>query len=101
MQPTPNALLNRWYALVREKRATRQEFLRAVLKVFEIKDVNATWLGRIVQRSAAPKTNITVTAFRGWRAFSTRPMQDESGRTPSRATAKMSREAATIATLVL
>lgn len=41
MQPTPNALLNRWYALVREKRATRQEFLRAVLKVFEIKDVNA------------------------------------------------------------
>lgn len=42
MQPTPIALLSRWYALVREKRATRQEFLRSVLKVFEIKDVVTT-----------------------------------------------------------
>lgn len=42
MQPTPIALLSRWYALVREKRATRQEFLRSVLKVFEIKDVGTT-----------------------------------------------------------
>lgn len=38
----PTALLGRWYALVREKRATRQEFLRAVLKVFELRDVNKT-----------------------------------------------------------
>ncbi|KAH8114301.1 hypothetical protein DFH11DRAFT_1508962 [Phellopilus nigrolimitatus] len=38
MQPTPTALLARWYALVREKRATRQEFLRAVLRVFELRD---------------------------------------------------------------
>ena len=39
MQPIATALLGRWYALVREKRATRQEFLRAVLKVFELRDV--------------------------------------------------------------
>ena len=42
MQPLPTALLGRWYALVREKRATRQEFLRAVLKVFEIRDITST-----------------------------------------------------------
>jgi len=42
MQPNPNALLNRWYALVREKRATRQEFLKAIVKVFDIDDVNKT-----------------------------------------------------------
>lgn len=35
LAPTPTALLSRWYALVREKRATRQEFLRAILRVFE------------------------------------------------------------------
>ncbi|THG98726.1 hypothetical protein EW145_g7376 [Phellinidium pouzarii] len=42
MQPTPMALLARWYALVREKRAMRQEFLRAVLKVFELREVGET-----------------------------------------------------------
>lgn len=42
MQPIPTALLGRWYALVREKRASRQEFLRAVLKVFELRDVTKT-----------------------------------------------------------
>lgn len=42
IKPTPDAQLDRWYALVREKRAIRQEFLRAMLKVFEIKDANAT-----------------------------------------------------------
>ena len=67
----------------------------------DISDVNATWEGRIVQRSAAPKINMIVTALRGCRASSTRPIQEERGRTPSRAIAKMSREAATIATLVL
>ena len=49
----------------------------------------------------APKMNMTVTALRGCFASSTRPIQDDIGKTPSRATAKMSREAATIATLVL
>lgn len=38
----PAALLGRWYALVREKRGTRQEFLRSVLKVFELRDVGKT-----------------------------------------------------------
>ncbi|KAJ7081353.1 hypothetical protein B0H15DRAFT_924231 [Mycena belliarum] len=32
MQPTPIALLQRWYSLVREKRTTRQEFLRSLVK---------------------------------------------------------------------
>ncbi|KAL5501640.1 SCC2 [Sanghuangporus vaninii] len=42
MQLGPVALLGRWYALVREKRATRQEFLRSILKVFELRDAGKT-----------------------------------------------------------
>jgi len=34
MQPMPIALLQRWYSLVREKRATRQEFLKSLVKAF-------------------------------------------------------------------
>jgi cohesin loading factor subunit SCC2 len=36
MQPEPMALLQRWYSLVREKRASRQDFLKALLKSFDI-----------------------------------------------------------------
>ncbi|KAF7365521.1 Sister chromatid cohesion protein [Mycena venus] len=36
MQPTPLALLQRWYSLVREKRVTRQEFLKNLVKVFNL-----------------------------------------------------------------
>ncbi|KAG8214779.1 hypothetical protein J3R82DRAFT_9915 [Butyriboletus roseoflavus] len=36
MQPEPTALLQRWYSLVREKRAPRQDFLKALVKSFEI-----------------------------------------------------------------
>ncbi|KAJ7457662.1 hypothetical protein B0H11DRAFT_208709 [Mycena galericulata] len=36
MQPTPVALLQRWYSLVREKRPTRQEFLKSLVKVFHL-----------------------------------------------------------------
>ncbi|CCM06130.1 uncharacterized protein FIBRA_08379 [Fibroporia radiculosa] len=36
----PTALLQRWYGLVREKRATRQDFLKALVKVFDI-ELNA------------------------------------------------------------
>ncbi|KLO06964.1 hypothetical protein SCHPADRAFT_1002012 [Schizopora paradoxa] len=42
MEPNPNALLNRWYALVREKRANRQEYLKAIVKVFDVDDVAKT-----------------------------------------------------------
>lgn len=35
MQPIPVALLQRWYSLVREKRAARQDFLKALVKVFQ------------------------------------------------------------------
>ncbi|KAK2465765.1 hypothetical protein APHAL10511_002309 [Amanita phalloides] len=34
LQPTPVALLQRWYSLVREKRPTRQDFLKSLVKVF-------------------------------------------------------------------
>ncbi|KAG6888734.1 hypothetical protein C0995_006386 [Termitomyces sp. Mi166 len=34
-QTPPVALLQRWYFLVREKRATRQDFLKALVKVFQ------------------------------------------------------------------
>ncbi|KAJ7246366.1 hypothetical protein C8J57DRAFT_1675032 [Mycena rebaudengoi] len=33
---TPIALLQRWYSLVREKRGTRQEFLKSLVKVFQL-----------------------------------------------------------------
>ncbi|KAJ7903762.1 hypothetical protein B0H14DRAFT_2666173 [Mycena olivaceomarginata] len=36
LQPTPIALLQRWYSLVREKRATRQDFLKSLVKVFNL-----------------------------------------------------------------
>ncbi|EJF61054.1 hypothetical protein DICSQDRAFT_170603 [Dichomitus squalens LYAD-421 SS1] len=36
LNPTPSALLHRWYTLAREKRATRQDFLRALVKVFDV-----------------------------------------------------------------
>ena len=36
MTPSPTAFLHRWYTLVREKRATRQDFLRAMVKVFDV-----------------------------------------------------------------
>ena len=63
-------------------------------------DVNATWLGMIEHSSVAAKMNMTVTAFLGCLCSSTRPIQSESGNTPSRATAKRSREEATTAMLV-
>ncbi|OCH92592.1 hypothetical protein OBBRIDRAFT_791042 [Obba rivulosa] len=36
MLPGPTALLQKWYSLVREKRATRQDFLKALIKVFDV-----------------------------------------------------------------
>ncbi|KAF8879492.1 hypothetical protein BD779DRAFT_1551796 [Infundibulicybe gibba] len=35
LQPTPIAMLQRWYSLVREKRPTRQDFLKSLVKVFQ------------------------------------------------------------------
>lgn len=66
----------------------------------ETRDVNATWLGRMVHNMAALKMKITVTACFGCPASSTWPIQPDIGRTPSRATAKTKREEATIAILV-
>ncbi|EGN98100.1 hypothetical protein SERLA73DRAFT_109431 [Serpula lacrymans var. lacrymans S7.3] len=36
LQSEPVALLQRWYSLVREKRGSRQDFLRSLVKVFDI-----------------------------------------------------------------
>ncbi|KIO02759.1 hypothetical protein M404DRAFT_15882 [Pisolithus tinctorius Marx 270] len=36
MQPEPTALLQRWYSLVREKRTPRQDFIKALVKSFDI-----------------------------------------------------------------
>lgn len=36
LQPEPTALLQRWYSLVREKRAPRQDFLKALVKAFDV-----------------------------------------------------------------
>jgi hypothetical protein len=66
----------------------------------DMSDVKATWLGMMESSIMAAKTNMTVTAFLGCRLLSTRPIQLESGSTPSRATANRSREQATTAILV-
>ena len=66
----------------------------------DMRDVKATWLGMIEHSRIAANTNMTVTAFLGCRWLSTRPIQLDSGKTPSRATAKRSREEATTAMLV-
>ena len=36
MLPGPSAMLQRWYTLAREKRATKLDFLRALVKVFDV-----------------------------------------------------------------
>ncbi|KAJ3559315.1 hypothetical protein NM688_g422 [Phlebia brevispora] len=42
LNPEPIALLHHWYTLVREKRPTRQEFLKALVKVFDIEVTKTT-----------------------------------------------------------
>lgn len=86
--------------MVRRKSAMRPYAAIVGTPPADTSDVNATVLGRIVHRMTAPKTYITVTALRGWPLASTRPIQWDIGRTPSRATAKIKREAATTAILV-
>ena len=66
----------------------------------ETSEVKATALGRMVHSRAAATTNMTVTAFFGRPLGVTRPIQPESGSTPSRATAKTNLEDATTAMLV-
>lgn len=42
-QSTPTALLQRWYSLVREKRNSKLEFLKSLIRVFEMKpDLKST-----------------------------------------------------------
>lgn len=64
------------------------------------KEVNATDDGRIVQSRSEATTSMTVMALRGSRRSETAEIHPEKGRTPSRATAQMSRELATPATVV-
>jgi len=64
------------------------------------RDVKATGEGRIVQSRSAATTSMTVIAFVGSFWSDTSEIQPENGRTPSRATAQMRRDAATPATVV-
>lgn len=66
----------------------------------EISDVNATSEASIVQANMEATPQTTMTALSGWPADETLETQPENGRTPSRATAKTRREAATIAIAV-
>lgn len=66
----------------------------------EIRDVNATSEASMVQVIKEATPQMTRTALLGWPADETRDTQLENGRTPSRATAKTRREAATIAIAV-
>lgn len=66
----------------------------------EMSDVNATLDGRIVHATIEATPQTTRTAFRGCPSGDTRETQLENGSTPSRATAKTRREAATIAIAV-
>jgi hypothetical protein len=63
-------------------------------------EVKATGEGRIVQSRSAAVASITVVAFFGSFLSETVEIQPENGRTPSRATAQIKREAATPATVV-
>ena len=59
------------------------------------RDVKATGEGRIVQSRSAATISMTVIAFLGSFLSETVEIQPEKGRTPSRATAQMRRDAAT------
>jgi hypothetical protein len=65
-----------------------------------MRDVNATADGRMVHDTRAATPQTTITALRGWPSAETWETQLEKGRTPSRATAKTRREAATMAIAV-
>ena len=65
----------------------------------ETRDVKATEEGRIVHVIIEETTQTTMTAFRGCPS-TTRAVQLEKGKTPSRATAKTRRDAARIAMAV-
>ena len=54
LQPTPIALLQRWYSHVREKRQTRQDFLKSLVKVFqENSSYESTQVGFLLISSAS------------------------------------------------
>lgn len=49
VHPNLTATLHRWYSLMREKRAVRQDFLKSIVKVFDIEQTN-----QVSQVSAGP-----------------------------------------------
>ena len=66
----------------------------------ETRDVKATGDGRIVHKRNAATAQMILTALRGCPSFDTREIHQEKGKTPSRAIAKTSLEAAITATEV-
>lgn len=53
MQPAPTAVMQQWYSLVREKRTQRQDFLKALVKVF---DVEMTATSQVSYSRPPPRT---------------------------------------------
>ena len=53
MQPAPTAVMQQWYSLVREKRTQRQDFLKALVKVF---DVEMTATSQVSYSRPQPRT---------------------------------------------
>jgi len=54
LQPTPLAVLQRWYSLVREKRQPRLDFLKALVKVFqENPNYHSSQVGLLFMRASA------------------------------------------------
>lgn len=66
----------------------------------ETRDVKATGEGRMVHKRKAATAQMILTAFRGCPSGETREIHHEYGRTPSRAIANTSRDAAMTATEV-
>jgi hypothetical protein len=66
----------------------------------ETRDVKATGDGRMVHRRREPTNQIILTALRGCPSLETCEIHPEKGKTPSRAIAKISLDAAIIATEV-
>ncbi len=58
MKPTPTALMQRWYSLVREKRAPRQDFLKSLVRVFDIDISSSSQVSRSLSCNYKARFNI-------------------------------------------
>lgn len=59
MLPGPSALLQRWYTLAREKRVTKLDFLRALVKVFDVELGKSSQVGPALCLSTSSGPELT------------------------------------------